>query len=174
LSVNLSNSNVAAINEGYKMSRTKQVGNGNFVVDTFAAQTQEHARTPNNSVYFHGNVLFSYGNHYVIAKLDGKTALVNSTDSSITTNKYAHAASLTLQGSYAVISVANPMASSPAEHDANMDDLKERLSVIQGLRSRARSDRIKSIHLDNAQRLESMIRDYYDYVADNKPEFAAA
>ena len=112
---------------------------------------------------FNGPTLYSYGSHYVIAVITGNVALVNSTDSSVTTNKHRHAALLALAEHYTVIEVANPTAACQAEHDANRADLKDRLSEVEGKLARARSDNMKDWHSRNIDTLNRYLRDYYDF-----------
>ena len=57
----------------------------------FAKQSQPHGRTSNRSMYFEGNKIYSYGDHYCMAHiLKGveNTALINSRHYSVTTSQH--------------------------------------------------------------------------------------
>ncbi len=46
----------------------KQVVSTLDVARLWVKQTQEHARNPNRSFYFHGDTIYSYGRHFPIAR----------------------------------------------------------------------------------------------------------
>lgn len=76
----------------------KKVFSNSELAHAFALQNQDHGRTTNNSFYFYGDSLFSYGSHFCIAKfVDSDTVLFTTQTYSNTTAKHmsysAHALS---------------------------------------------------------------------------------
>lgn len=59
------------------------------VARSFAAGTGTQASNPAGSLYWHGDTIYSYGYHHVIARVDraNKTAVVNRSRYSVTTSK---------------------------------------------------------------------------------------
>lgn len=67
----------------------KKVNTPQQTTHLFALQTQSEARTSNGSLYFYGNSIYSYGNHFCIAKfIDSKTLLFTERSYSNTTSKH--------------------------------------------------------------------------------------
>ena len=67
---------------------SKQVFTNKQITSVFLAQSQDTGRTSNSSMYFEGNKMFSYGEHYLMAVLQGNTLMISQRDSSVTTNKH--------------------------------------------------------------------------------------
>lgn len=71
--------------------RIKTVFNNDQCCHVWASQTQKHGRNSNNSIYFHGTEIFSYGRHYLLAKIYpefNNVVLINSDNYSPTTGKH--------------------------------------------------------------------------------------
>ena len=67
----------------------KTVFTNSEIVHVFNQQNQSNGRTPNGSMYFIDNEIYSYGSHYLLAKfLDPKTILINDSGYSASTNKH--------------------------------------------------------------------------------------
>ena len=67
----------------------KKVLSPSEVAHVFANQTQSEARTQTNNFYFHGNMIFSYGSHFCIARfVDNETLLFTERSYSNTTAKH--------------------------------------------------------------------------------------
>lgn len=50
------------------MARIKQVVSESQVVHLWANQVQEHARTSRNNIFFNGDIIYSYGHHFPMAR----------------------------------------------------------------------------------------------------------
>ena len=150
----------------------RKIMKADAVIALFVAQSQAEAATPTRNLYFRNNVLFSYGSHYVIAVITGNVALVNSTDSSVTTNKHRHAALLALAERYVVIEVANPTGDTQTDFNDNMDVLRAELTEVESKLSRARSESMKDWYHRRAARLNRYLRDYYDYSVGDEVQAA--
>ena len=75
----------------------KKVFSNSELAHAFALQNQQHGRTTNNSFYFYGTELFSYGSHFCIAKfVDADTVLFTTRTYSNTTRKHLHYSSSAL------------------------------------------------------------------------------
>jgi hypothetical protein len=67
----------------------KKVNTPENVAHLFANQLQSEARTQTNNFYFHGNMIFSYGSHFCIARfVDNETLLFTERSYSNTTAKH--------------------------------------------------------------------------------------
>ena len=67
----------------------KKVFSNSELAHAFALQNQDYGRTTNNSFYFDGTKLFSYGSHFCIAKfVDPDTVLFTTRTYSNTTSKH--------------------------------------------------------------------------------------
>ena len=67
----------------------KTVFNNTDCVHTFAQRTQDKGRTSNNSIFFEGDKIYSYGHHYELGRfLDDKTILINDKGYSVSTGKH--------------------------------------------------------------------------------------
>lgn len=67
----------------------KTIFSNSDLVHTFAQKTQDEGRTSNNSLFFKGNKIYSYGYHYLLGEfLDDNTILINSKGYSNTTAKH--------------------------------------------------------------------------------------
>jgi hypothetical protein len=67
----------------------KKVLSPSEVAHVFANQLQSEARTQTNNFYFHGNMIFSYGSHFCIARfVDNETLLFTERSYSNTTAKH--------------------------------------------------------------------------------------
>ena len=85
---------ITSMNHTRKRSKIRQVFNSSKVVELFATQAQESARTPGHSghIYFDRETIYSYGSHFPIASHvtstanGGKAALFTTRDYSVTTS----------------------------------------------------------------------------------------
>ena len=67
----------------------KRVFTNTDCVHTFAQRTQDNGRTPNHSIFFEGDKIYSYGYHYELGRfLDDKTILINDEGYSVSTGKH--------------------------------------------------------------------------------------
>ncbi len=67
----------------------KTVFNNSDCVHTFAQRTQNNGRTPNHSIFFEEDKIYSYGYHYELGRfLDDKTILINDEGYSNSTAKH--------------------------------------------------------------------------------------
>lgn len=71
-----------------KTKRIKQVFTVDEVIHVFAAQKQQHGRSPKRKVFFNENILYSYGYHFALAAVHNGTALINPERYSATTSKH--------------------------------------------------------------------------------------
>lgn len=110
----------------------KKVLSPSEVAHAFANQTQSEARTQTNNFYFHGNMIFSYGSHFCIAKfVDENTLLFTEKSYSNTTSKHLNHV-LHATSHIKKIYCANPIGS----HDENFTHwLNEAEANIQKLKN---------------------------------------
>lgn len=93
----------------------KKVNTPQDTAHLFATQSQIEARTPNGSLYFYDKSIYSYGNHFCIAKfIDSKTLLFTERTYSNTTAKHISCVS------YATSHIEKIYCFNPnANHDEN-------------------------------------------------------
>ena len=67
----------------------KTIFSNSDLVHTFAQQTQQEGRTPNNGMFFYNQKIYSYGYHYLLGEfLDSETILINNSGYSVSTGKH--------------------------------------------------------------------------------------
>ncbi len=127
--------------------RVKQVFDYPMCAHVWAAQSQEHGRSPKGQMYFHGKTIYSYGTHYPIARFTGATlngqpvVLFNSEKNSSTTETHRGCVRNALNGlAVAVFHVPHVSESGVFgrnAHDSNIDALIERFNVFAKRAARA-------------------------------------
>lgn len=110
---------------------TKHVVSSESVAHLWAHQTQDQARNSNGSVFFRGDVIFSYGEHFPIARhIQNKhESVVLFTTKSYSVTTSGHCSMVRSAVSHlTVFSVPNVFAKIKAEHEGNLADYAKRIS----------------------------------------------
>jgi len=131
----------------------KTVFNNDQLPHIFAQQNQNHGRNSGGSFYFNGNIIYSYGQHFPIARiLPDDVALITTQSYSVTTAAHISRTYAALSH-YKSFSVNNVLADTKPEH---RDNLKGIIASYQdALLSAGRARTYKQIHIDRADRLYS-------------------
>ena len=136
----------------------KTVFNNSMTAHVWFSQSQDYGNNSNNSLYFGGATIYSYGSHYPLATIykDQKVVLVNSTPSSVTTGQHRSDVLMAIDSeTFKTISVPN---TTDAQNCENIEHLESRvLETLENLfkgRMHHESDYIYSIGNYN---------DYLDY-----------
>lgn len=109
--------------------RIKEVFSTDQVCHIWANQSQRHARTSGNNVFFNDTRIYSYGNHYLAGEIHASKngvqyALVNNYVYSKTTAKHLSSIRSALSGKMAYFQVPNPGI--PASQE-NIDCINQRV-----------------------------------------------
>ena len=113
-----------------------------------------------NSMFFEGDIIYSYGRHFPIARarvLPGVT-LFTTDGYSISTAKHINHVRQAIPGTETVFTVPNVLANSKSEHKQNYSSLKLEIQAKLVKASRARTN--KEFYLTEAQRLAAMLDKY--------------
>lgn len=121
----------------------KTVVNSNMVAHLWANQSQPEARNSNKSFYFDGLTIYSYGNHFPIAKfheVNGVRFILFTTKTySSTTHKHVALTNRAIAKGITVIKCANVRPCSESEHLMNLSAMKHELIDLMNKAARARS-----------------------------------
>lgn len=115
-----------------RKKRIKTVFNSSQVCHVWASQTQEYGRNSQNNIYFHGTEIYSYGSHYLMAKIYpeyGNAVLVNNQGYSNTTTRHrsnCYSAIGHLE-SFSVSDPSNPLKSINDMGDALTENMFDKL-----------------------------------------------
>ena len=135
----------------------KKVNSPQQTAHLFALQTQSESRTPNGSLYFNGNSIYSYGSHFCIAKfIDDKTLLFTERSYSNTTGKHISVVS------YATSHIEKIYCSNPnGSHDTNFDFwLRQAEQSAEKLKT-ARKPQIYIWELENVKSKANIYANYF-------------
>lgn len=66
----------------------KKVFTNALCVQAWANQAQETGKNSNNSIFFEGDTIYSWGYHFPMARIDGSFAFINSADYSSSTSAH--------------------------------------------------------------------------------------
>lgn len=129
----------------------RKVVSSSEVSHLWAHQSQSEARNANNSVYFSGDTIYSYGSHFPMAKhvknKAGKSAVLFTTAHySVTTCRPCRASGHCSMARSAVshltvFDVPNVKAETTSEHKANLADYAKRITDALLKASRARTSK---------------------------------
>lgn len=86
----------------------KKVFDNKQLAHVWASQSQDQGSNPSGSMYFRGPTIFSYGNHFPMAKIYSGFALVNSNGYSVTTAKHLSLVKTALHGRVRYVEVPYP------------------------------------------------------------------
>jgi hypothetical protein len=95
-----------------------------MVAHVWAQQNQPYGRNAKATVYFDGPTIYSYGNHFPMASFAKPDVVLVTTDrASVTTSSHISAVRGALRNvsGRRIYDVANVLARTPAEHQANLD-----------------------------------------------------
>lgn len=112
------------------MASRKRVGDTDFVIGLWLSGEAPEGHTPNRHVYFRDKVIFSYGDHYPMARIDGKVVWLNEHRYSVTTNGHRSAVTRkATQAGYQVVEVRDVFAT---DHQADLDRAMEGIAQAIG------------------------------------------
>lgn len=114
--------------------RIKEVFNKDQVCHIWANQSQAHARTSGNKVFFNDTRIYSYGSHYLAGEIhtsknDMPYALVNNYAYSVTTGTHLSSIRSALSGKMTYFSVPNPDRPTSQE---NIDYMNQKVWDVFG------------------------------------------
>ena len=116
----------------------KRVVSESQVAHLWAHQTQSDARKSNNSFYFEGRTIYSYGSHFPIAVIDKKDPnIVYFTTRTYSNTTAGHISTARSAVSHkTLIYCKHPQAAASNDHEANMNDFEDNArSIAQSLPS---------------------------------------
>ncbi len=129
----------------------------------FASQTQEHGKNANGSMYFKGDMIFSYGDHFPIARIVGAHAMITTQRYSVTTARHVSLTYAAIADDYVVIPVDNIAEDTTAAFDSNVATINNEIAVLQGRLSRSRV--YKEVIADAIAARKTDLRRYIDITA---------
>lgn len=123
----------------------RHVVNSLTVAHLWAHQTQSEAHNQNRSVFFRCGVIYSYGDHFPIARhvtsKSGSPAVLFTTASySVTTSEHCSMVRSAIPSSVPVFNVPNVYAKIKAEHEGNLANYAKRISESLLKAARARQE----------------------------------
>ena len=135
----------------------KTVMSTEMVCHTWAAQSQAEAHSPKNSVYFRDSTIYSYGDHFPMAKIVNGTVLQTTRHYSVTTSKHLQ---LVRQASRHLDSVTcvDVQARSEREHRINIEAMHTEYIALLCKARRARGT--SQYYLDSASALAANYQKY--------------
>ena len=143
----------------------KKVFDNASVAVIFVKQDRPEGRNSNGSIYFEGNVIYSYGSHFPMCKIVGDTALVTNRTYSNTTAKHMNHLHSALRSSFLrVIYVNNPTATSLHEVQQNVSDLLEGIADTEAKAKRSR--KYKAELTETANRQTVNLYNYRTYITN--------
>lgn len=133
-----------------------------MVAHVWASQSQETARTPNGSLYFRGATIYSYGNHFPIAKLvrnrQGKQSVLFTRQGYSTTTANHKCQVLRACSHKQVFLVLDPQS---LDHKGNLKAYREDFEDSKRAYTRARVH--KQWALDRMERIVNESNDYAEF-----------
>jgi hypothetical protein len=141
----------------------KKVNSPQDTAHLFALQTQTEARTPNGSLYFYDKSIYSYGNHFCIAKfIDDKTLLFTERRYSNTTAKHKSYVN------YATSHIEKIYCSNPnGSHENNFNYWLDEADLLADKLKRANKP---EIYINQLQQVETRVLKYANYFSIAIPE----
>jgi len=131
----------------------KTIFTNSEICHVFNQQTQEYGKTPNGSMYFHKDKLYSYGTHYLLCQfIDSNTVLINNKEYSSTTAKHRNYI-------IAATSDKRQFFTENSKTDAVYNNLKELLNKLP------RATKRKDFYLMEIDRL---LKSYFSFVEYTK------
>jgi hypothetical protein len=142
----------------------KKVFSNNELPHIWAHGTQEEGRNPQNSFYFYGRTIYSYGNHFPIAvRMDDGTFLLTTLTYSNTTSKHVRKVWSSIPVGAKVIRCYDP--SSEYKH-SNIDKWQSEIDTQLDKMSRAKKP---AMYVNEVLRLVSQAQAYCDYFGKDNP-----
>ena len=143
----------------------KKVFDNASLVATFVSRTQSEGRNSTGSIFFDGNIIYSYGRHFPIAKIVGNTILITTRSWSVTTARHVSMVHSAAYGTTLdIITVHDPLAASIREISENVRLLNESIDESKGKAARAR--KYADMHNDSVNRQTVNRINYETFVAN--------
>lgn len=123
----------------------KTVYNNAMVAHLWANQSQTEARNSNNSFYFREQTIYSYGNHFPIAKFHDtpngeRVILFTARTYSMTTHKHVALTNSAIRNGITVIQCDNVRPCRESDHLGNLAGMRQELIDLMNKAARARSN----------------------------------
>ena len=133
------------------------------VVNTFFLQNQEYARNSAGSLFFAGNVIYSYNTDVPIARIaDYGTVLITTEKHSVTTSKHVSMVLSAVPSHCKVFMINNVM---DFDWSTYLDNLSlHDLRIVESQNKASRAHIHADLHADAAKRLIQMREDYVHHV----------
>lgn len=142
----------------------KTVFTNDMVAHVWAQRSQDHGRNSSDSLYFHGDIIYSYGDHFPIARFvdneHGTLVLYTSHDYSVTTSQHKSKVRRAIYNER-VIEVDDVLAVSPEAHEANGQWF--RTTIDEALLKAKRARKNRGYYLDSVERLSGKMEIYSDF-----------
>ena len=120
----------------------RQVFNNSELAHVWTTGNQDEGRNANGSFYFVGDVIYSYGSHFPIAKkIGGKRVLVTSRGYSNTTAKHISLVLRAIPSDWEMSVVDDVLPESREDHQDNLNDIVKRIFHAAGKYRRARNSK---------------------------------
>ena len=149
----------------------KKVFDNASLVATFVSRAQSEGRNSTGSIFFDGNIIYSYGRHFPIAKIVGNTILITTRGYSNTTARHVSMVhSAAMNTTMDIITVHNPVAASPREINENIRMMDESIDESRGKAARAR--KYAYMHNESVNR-QTVNRTNYETFVSNIIAYAA-
>ena len=119
--------------------------------EAFVYQKSSEGHTPNYRMYFEGKTIWSYGNHFVMAKfINSNLVLVNEQNYSVTTAKQKSILLGHLPSSIEVIQVSIPEACTKYRHKQNLEEMLLNAKYLKNKVKTARDSKINIVNEYNS------------------------
>src|SRR5262249_44911174 len=115
---------------------TKQVHTPANVAHLWAHQTQDSARNPGGTLYFRGATIYSYGDHFPIARLCRGAVLFTTRTYSVTTARHIKIVRQAIPFRVPVFYVLNPSAEPAAILAAYIRQVSEAKAALKSAKSK--------------------------------------
>ena len=151
----------------------QKVFTNEMTAHVWAQQSQDQGRNSNDTLYFYGATIFSYGSHFPIARFVRHSGtgdqyrqpavLFTTADYSVTTSAHKSLVWRAIPSFCTVFDVADVTANTPEKHRENLSDYLDRVNgLIESAAKRRKSDLADS-DLEAADRLAAEARDYAEF-----------
>ena len=143
----------------------KNVFDNASVAVVFAARTQSAGRNSSGSIFFDGNIIYSYGRHFPIAKIVGDTVLITTRKNSVTTARHvSHVRDAFRSTTLQTIYVEDVLAAGINEITANVKVMLDSIEDSKAKASRAR--KYKEFHERDRSAKSVNMYNYQTFIAN--------
>ena len=151
------------------MARKRHVFPTDEVPHLWAHQTQDEARNPGGNLFFKGDTIYSYGEHFPIARLvtskvtGARGVLVNEARYSVTTSKHQSMVRRAVPNSFEEFSVPDVFAGIPKKAWDRREGHKGNLAYYKQEAEQRNAQALRAVHSDS---IEWKAKDAQTYVTE--------